>query len=455
MAIDLGNNPVGTPPTEEQKNQLRKVLEVPLVPLTIAVVGDSMAAQSPLFDEMWPDVLQRNLTQNGVPCIVRSFAINAHSAFRCLNTATHGSQTSSDAAIALNPDVVIVPLGYNDAFSKIDGRTLSQVIADYDTLISNLRAALPDALIYYASQTAYDVTHVDPSSEDVLNRHVAPGLFKLDSGDIYDGLYHPTHLDRVWTPTEKIPVTDYQAYDQNARAHPDLDGVFDLNSYKAARLGLLGTDGLHFTKAGQHMLGGWATKGLINNASFTSAYPNYSFQVVGNWVDPDQFFDEYLVSDGTDFVPNQPIVDILAESVRTNLEIDGLALSTWYYPYKSSCVIRSTSDPLGGTISRLSDDALGLYIWIIENSQPRVAIQLSLNGSAFFGTGVVTNERGNYFSTELFRPLATVTGMSTGANTFVFSIGNMAYGPYTFTVNDNLSAVIDDLITRVEALENP
>ena len=49
----------------------------------IAVIGDSLAAQSPLMAEKWPSILEHRLNAlGGASVLVKNFAINGHSYFR-------------------------------------------------------------------------------------------------------------------------------------------------------------------------------------------------------------------------------------------------------------------------------------------------------------------------------------------------------------------------------------
>ena len=76
--------------------------------IKIAVVGDSMSAQSYLWQPLWPQCLEQILRQNGIDCEIRSFAINAHTFYRLNTTPTNRDKTCVEATLEYNPDVCIV-----------------------------------------------------------------------------------------------------------------------------------------------------------------------------------------------------------------------------------------------------------------------------------------------------------------------------------------------------------
>ena len=130
----------------------------------IAVLGDSMSAQSTIYADMWPTKLQTLLTQNGVSCSIRTFSVNAHSFFRLNTLPVYGAKTCVEELLEYTPDVVIVVCGHNDAVSPVDGRTVPQIQADALETFATLRAGLPKAEIYYGSQLAYDNVHFTPAT---------------------------------------------------------------------------------------------------------------------------------------------------------------------------------------------------------------------------------------------------------------------------------------------------
>lgn len=125
------------------KRLLRKWLKIPTDiyprPLRIAVLGDSLSCQNFLMPQCWPSVLESYLRQSAVDVQVFNCSFGGHNFYRASSVPVFGSKTAVQHLLALKPDIVLLALGYNDAISKNDGRSMDQLKSDVSAVVSALR----------------------------------------------------------------------------------------------------------------------------------------------------------------------------------------------------------------------------------------------------------------------------------------------------------------------------
>jgi lysophospholipase L1-like esterase len=230
--------------------------------LHVVVIGDSMSAQQSLFGQAWPTILRDLMQTAGQPVKITSLAMSGHTFYRANTVACFNGKTQVQRAIDLQPDVVIVALGINDVVINVDERTVAEVIEDAATVVSALRAGIPNVALIWVQEKHWDTVNKTDGT-DLYNAHIPPGLWNLD--DFFDtesgdgvfgtelaGVYNVYKLHVAIPPALQ---TKYAAYAAdfipavtgfNEQWTPDVFGIM--------LLGGCGADGLHLNNAGQRLL---------------------------------------------------------------------------------------------------------------------------------------------------------------------------------------------------------
>lgn len=398
----------------------------------IAVIGDSLSAQWPLFASVWPNILQERLNSAGARVEVRTFSTGNHSFFRAFGTATYGSQTAVQAAIAYKPDVVIVELGGNDAIFTAtatgDNRTLAQIQADSDDVFNALKAGLPTALLIQLKMTFLDTANFN--STNVLNKGIIPRFMTKQSAGILSGLDTSEYLGDAVSATNKAILDDYDVLQAHIATISGVQ-VITVDLFKIERLGVTMIDRIHLTYFGNSLFGGDVLKQLRANAAFSLIVPVIATQLTGNLFegeDVEALFDDYLVASGDGYVDNTPGV-LNGEDVNSNWAINARSIHTdnWFMDYKASFILD------GSTVySSVGPES---YIeFLVDDSAPLSALTYSVDGVAFTSAGFTTDFRGRILGKL---PLGLIN-LTNAAHTFRFKVGQAVFGPFTITTAANI-----------------
>lgn len=108
--------------------------------MKIVVLGDSLSSQNYMMAPSWPTILEGYTRQSSVDVKVFNASVAGHTYYRAMSVPCFGKRTALEHTIALNPDLVICALGYNDTVTKVDGRTYQQVEQDAWKVLYELRA---------------------------------------------------------------------------------------------------------------------------------------------------------------------------------------------------------------------------------------------------------------------------------------------------------------------------
>lgn len=235
-------------------------------PLRVAVT-DSLSAQQVPLGEAWPAILQRQLAAGGYDALVHNLVINGHTFNKAATIQSFNGRTQVAQAIDINPDVVIVALGINDALLKVEGRDLNTLKVDAANVFASLRTNLPTATIVAASEVAYDSTHGLAATP--LNKQTIPFLMQRRS----TGLWLARPVLKFWmTRPLQLPGSAWLiglSWTRMSRAWQPLTN-FAMHVWRASRLGLSGTDGLHLTDMGAHFPAGQARKAFTTVPALNS-----------------------------------------------------------------------------------------------------------------------------------------------------------------------------------------
>lgn len=203
----------------------------------IVVVGDSLSRQDYLTENSWPTMFQRSLPPS---ITVENLARDGYTLYRTYTVPSYPSGlTVLQKAISLKADIYLVALGYNDIVNNSDNRNVQQVIGDFGTVMSQLKAT--GAQVYYVGILA--------------QQSLASQNWWL-----------------FWETVVPSQGTNF-------------DGTFIMNYYKIQQMA--GTsDGIHPTRLGSALQAGYVLKYMIYILGLP--LPN-----VGSWEDPEQAYIDY------------------------------------------------------------------------------------------------------------------------------------------------------------------
>lgn len=385
-------------------------------PLRVAVIGDSLSAQQVLLGEAWPAVLQRQLAAGGYDALVHNLAINGHTFNKAATIQSFNGRTQVAQAIDLNPDVVIVALGINDALLKVEGRSLNTLKVDAANVFASLRTNLPSATIVYASEVAYDSTHGLAAS--LLNKQTIPFLMQRRSTGLLAGVACSEILDDATSAITRQRLADWAELDTYIKGLATIDGNFAMHVWRASRLGLSGTDGLHLTDMGAHFLAGQARKAFTTVPALNSKAPWLSDQNYVWFMDSDNLFSSLVESTGTEYI-GRPWTANSEHAVRNHGPYRVCNPHTWYLPSKGAYFSANTAYVQGTPFS-----------WSLRNVAPATVVQGSVDGGAWVNIGT-TDSYGDFNTVAVLDNSA----FPVGPHTVMYRVGDEVHGPVTISVS--------------------
>lgn len=379
-------------------------------PYHIVVVGDSYTAANGNLADAWPSHLERLINSSGGACTVSNLAINGMTFNKANVVSNFGTgRTVRSVCIEAAPDMIIVALGFNDAVFAAEGRTLTQIRQDALDFFTALRAALPATTIVYASQLSYDNVH--GSAGALLNRHVIPFNMQLDSSGILAGTYSPEILGNATTATVRTNTSNWDNLDTYIKGFSQVNASFTFPIWKAARLGLLGYDGVHPTAEGSIFLGSAVRKAMA------AVIPNLSALNYPSFDDPDAYFAGVLSDNGTEYVTTTPPDTTANHPIAQKGPYRAASPNQWFYPSKGKWL----SGPLAFTSGNV-------FSWEIRGSQPHHTVSSSIDGGAWSVLGT-TDSKGDYMDAGI------ITALAPGTYQFRYKVFNEVYGPAAMVVS--------------------
>ena len=421
--------------------------------IKICQLGDSMSAQSYMFQPMWTSRLETALRQNGVDCEVVSYSINGYTFFRLNTLQTWGANTALEKAIAYAPDVIIVVCGYNDTFPKKDGRSVAQVQADALTTFSTLRTNFPNSLIVYGAQTPYDVNNF--TSANLKNKGAPPGFFTFESApSILQNTYCPDILEDAASAQVRALVDDWVAVDTYIKALSQIDGSFSMQPWGNARMGCQISDSTHATSLGHSLFCGAAMEGfkaVHNSGGFTPGsvkafFENVSDQGQAEWNYFTSCFTGVLAQSGDGWVTSWPGTVGSPAMLTNNLNGEVFSPDAWYFPYKWQFSFYPK-------VLNNDNTTKGLFQWTLTNGVPNTPVEISVDEGSFqFLTRpsnneqVVTDARG--FASDF--SFIGDYGLDDGEHTFRFrlAIGDGKYqATNAIAITLNPSPIVEPVTT--------
>lgn len=381
----------------------------------IMIAGDSLTAEQPNLGVSWPTQLARLLNSSGADVDVFCVAINGWTYDKANTTPAFGTATMRDAIVAAAPDMVITCLGINDAV-LVASRSLAQIQSDAATYYSALRAALPSASLVYGAELMYDVTHASPST--VLNKHVIPFLMQKKPSGLLAGAFCVEMLGDAVSSTNRTRIDNWLTLDTYIKGLTQVSASFNLPYWKAARLGLIGYDGIHPTAEASIFLASGVRKAL------QTILPNLSDQAYPTFSDPDGLFNALLTSSGDEWVPGSPDV-VSAHPVFQKGPWPACNPISWFMPSRGRFYANHQTTHPNGTV----------FAWEIRNGPPSSPVFVSVDDAAWFDHGASTSWAGDYADSN-------VLSVAAGVHTFRYRVGSPGnyeiHGPLVLTFTGDM-----------------
>lgn len=396
-------------------------------PVRVAVLTDSSGAHSAATPEMWPARLETVLQQNGVECQVRTFGVNAWTAYRHNTTAVFGAKTTRQALVDWRPNYVILSTGSNDCIGNPDGRNLTQVQADALELVQFIKTILPSCVLYFAKQIVYDDTHF--TTANLKNKGVVPNLMTLKSSGIYTDKFCEEMLEDDVGSAMRTQIAALDTFNAYVEGLTEVDASFRLEGYKLARLGLEGPDGYHYPPAAGHQL---VAANVIDELVDLSSplVTNFADQLVAEWWKFSSIYSAFLTTDGVDdWDLSWPAANSSAH-IAASLDFK-IKPTRWFYQYKFDFEFWPTQVTATNT-------ADGIFNWTIRGAKPEQPVSVSINGGAFSASVRAADAvpvRTDSFGDARDIGVVSVIGLPPATYTLQFMVGDDVSELVTATVS--------------------
>ena len=385
----------------------------------VVMIGDSMIAQQPLLGDAWPTIWAERMATVGAKVDMHNLAIGGwtFNKARTLMPYAQGTKTMVQAAIDLDPDVVFVQLGANDAVLNIEGRSLSQVQNDAAQVFQQLRTALPNATIVYIGEIMFDSVMFPNPGSALKNKGVCPYMMQRRTSGILQGCYAQEILDDSVSATTRNNVANWVALDSYITGLSTVNTHFRVNQWRATRLGGCGPDGVHLTQAGNLLLAAYALRACAENVTLRARWPVINSEWYNSWSHPDTLFTDALAPSGDGWVEtNNPASEFVMTAFG---DFRAMTPANWYLPSGAQFRVGSTRHP--------ASPVYPTY-WSITGGKPRTGVQISVGGSAFTAvdpSGPTTDALGNCVA------MANGAALPVGNTVLRWKCGNEIYGPVT------------------------
>lgn len=411
--IDLAGSGAGVTDTDIITALGYTPASVEVLPLTIAVLGDSLTSQNAVIDESPTHILERIVNSMGGNARVYNCGRDAHTFYRAMSVNYINGMTSAEYCVSLNPDVIVIPLGINDAINNVDGRTLPEIQGDATALVTYLKTQLPTATIIYGAEIPYDTTHF--TTANLKNKGTVPTWFtKRTTGILADKISTEILDDSVDAPTLG-KFDNWFQLDSHIRLLPDVNHTIDIDYWKIARLGYLSPDIMHLTSAGSKLFAGYMLAGIKLAVSKFPALFDNNFPYFD---DPNTVFTSSLVDDTVDgWIPSANSVLTISE-VHDDMLGRMRRIDNWFMP-SDLCVTHNADAHLGTKP----------YYFFITGARKNSEVFISLNGSAFTTTSLTTNASGELMYIDYTNTL----GLVIGTNTVRFLVDTVVTTPFDVT----------------------
>lgn len=382
----------------------------------IAIIGDSLSGQQALFDESWPALLEQSLNASGADVQIKNLGINGYTFYSAANTAVFGQKTMVQAAIDYNPHVIIVALGANDSFRASQLGGSAQVIQEAQALFTTLRNALPDTILYYGSTSMVDKKHANFNA--LANRHIMPAWWQKKTSGLLAGLWCKEIQGDAVAGDIRAAMQYWTQLDAAVKGFQEVAGTITIPLWECARMGLVGSDGLHPGAIGHKMMHGAVRKFLQTNIAFRNLIPSLSDQGGGEFNDWQLVFNGLLQDNGTEYLTKATPAVFVMHTMRQFGPWSAELVDSWFYPSKGSVVS-----------SNLVHNRRAPQVWMIRGSKPNTYVQVTGNETSWLATNLNTDSRGDAIE------CGSYAGLPNGTYTLRYRVDDEAYGPLTITVS--------------------
>ena len=409
---------LGSPASDVQTALREALTSAAGVAPVIAVLGDSITESSTARTHSWPELLQGVIQQAGDDVKVVNLAHGGATFLSARTDNTFGGTTMVAKAIALNPAVVIVQLGYNDAATGSSSGTLQ---SHAQSVLTELRAGLPDAKILFFSEVCHDSTNV-PLLSALTNKGCLPYDMELRASGLLTGVYCEAMLSDAASVGTIAKLDKLKTINTAIDGFTEWDGVFAVDYWKIARLGCTMADGLHPTFPGMQLLANTAATHLAASTANT-LFPKFTAMSANILDGLDTLFSMYLTDGGGYWVP------VAASANRDKLSYEMGVFQkfnpdSWFYPYRTKFSVHGPS----GTNAPLH--------LLIENGPPSTAVTSSTAGAAFVSSGNTTSVDGD--------TIITIPAAFAGEENLI-KVGNEVYGPFDKADSTDGTQTLDDV----------
>jgi len=419
LASDTGASRVGTSDgftVQEELTALKNAApgsSDPDYTLVIGVIGDSLSVANTLQETSWPQLFQDYINQSGGDIRVVNYSQNSQTFKKANEDAEFGTETAREALISAAPDIILCALGVVDVDANELNRSITDLKADAAAFYSAISAALPTATVIQLRNHCFD-TSSNATSTALKNKDVLPYFMQRRTSGILAGAYCSEILSddiSIDQQTRFNQTTDFYDYISNLS---QVNFVFDINYWKIARAGLLGSDSLNPATYGKVLMCGYVAKALIDNTISTDWGRLGGDKNYPTWYNPDLVLDSVMdPNDNWTYISGD-----LGPHHAVNLTslYKDIAPNVWYLPNKTSVSIEKR------TITTGQPFTLAVY-----NGPSNLALFPSIDGGAFD-----LNDPSLQLTSSGSGVVSLTDAVPPGTYVFRYRCGSEVYGPYTF-----------------------
>ena len=381
--------------------------------LVIGVIGDSLSVANALQETSWPQLFQEYINQSGGNIRIVNYSQNSLTFKKANEDAEFGTETAREALITAKPAIILCALGVVDFAANELNRTLTELQSDAASFYSALKAALPSTTLIQLRNRCFD-SSTNAVATALKNRDVLPYFMQKRTSGILEDAYCSEMLNDNISAQQQLLFNQAEALYVYIDNLSEVSFIFDIDYWKIARAGLLGSDQLNPATYGKVLMCGYVAKAVIDNTITPDWGRLGGDKNYATWYNPDLLLNT-VMDQSNDWAYVKGNSGPHHAANLTNLYKD-IAPDVWYLPNKTSVSIArslfTTGQPF--TLSIFNGPASETIYPSIDGLPFNQADpSMSLTPS---GAGVVS----------LIDPVAP------GVYEFRYKCANEVYGPYNF-----------------------
>jgi lysophospholipase L1-like esterase len=399
--------------------------------LRICVLGASETSNP--WGKTWIGHIQAAIASEGLDIEIIATGSAGQTCYQALNHVDpYSGKTPAQITSEFNPDIIIEELGINDAITKQDQRTLSQILQDVADLYDFFRTNNPNVIIIRSRLIPYDEErHGGLPVTAIKKKFCGPWMHgQIDEGGTNYYSSEPSFLNSLLSEAMQDRLGEWKSYDSDAQALADY--VINTSYFRPTRFGLTTSDRSHFTELGHYWTAAKVWRFFQTELSLKAQFPLLAeIRDVGEFPDFDDVWRSAVkldvYGDGYDFDPDF---------------LDGKEFAYWEGFFGLDLVnsfrfwSNSRRPNIGYTtvIQIQNGDIFSIFatgLWPSQEVKTKLWAATAPEPPSYspFSIPRLTSETGDYINIT-----TNVSGFTPGTWNLKFAVGENAYGIFPITM---------------------